>query len=132
MNSEFLDGLMEKAGVLTKKASKDVNYFYNTKKTEVEIARVKHEIGKIYKAIGELVYNARNEETDSSNIDILCKQIDVKNAYIKELEKRIELFKEEKNLEDEDLKVFDKKPSFMDDDNDDTIIILKDDKKINL
>lgn len=116
MNGDWIDGFLAKATDVTKKAGRDVNYFYNIKKTEVEIAKVKHEIGKIYKAIGELVYNARNEENDTSNIDILCKQIDVKNAYIEELNKRIELYKEEKNLEGNEFVDLNKVPDFMKED----------------
>lgn len=116
MDKDWIDNITETVFKVTKKTSRNVNYVYNIKKTEIEIARVNHEIGKIYKSIGEVVYNAREEESDSSNIEILCKQIDVKKEYIKELEKRIACFKEEKNLEGEEL-IFPKdKPSYMTED----------------
>ncbi|MCQ2979344.1 MAG: hypothetical protein MJ245_06080 [Clostridia bacterium] len=118
MSSEWLDSFMKTAGDVAKKTSREANCLYNVKKTELEIAKINHEIGKIYKAIGETVYNAHEEETDSSNIDILCKQIDVKKAYIAELNKRIELYKEEKDLEKKEFINLNETPKFMDKDED--------------
>lgn len=104
MGKEWLESFKIKALDLSKKTGKNVNYVVNIKKTEMEILNVNREISKIYKVIGELIYTSRKENGDESNVDILCKQIDVKKSYIGELEKRIELIKEKKKLEEYDLK----------------------------
>lgn len=116
MTNEWLENLKvfkNKVKDVSKKTGKNVSYVMSIKKTEIEITKVKHEIGKIFRAIGEVIYNCRDAEKDSSNIDILCKQIDVKKAYIKELEKRIELIKEKKRLEEFEVQVTNEIPSFI-------------------
>ena len=116
MANEWVENLKvfkNKVKDVSKKTGKNVSYVMSIKKTEIEITKVKHEIGKIFRAIGEVIYNCRDAEKDSSNIDILCKQIDVKKAYIKELEKRIELVKEKKRLEEFEVQVTNEIPSFI-------------------
>lgn len=115
MDKDWFKNLSEKIVSGAKTAGTQANYEIQIKKNELEIIKVNNEIGKIYKTIGETLYNSRDIETDSSNIDILCKQIDVKKAYIEELQKRIDLIKENRKLESYDVEDLDEVPSFIKD-----------------
>lgn len=105
MDKEWFKNLSEKIVSGAKSAGTQVNYEVQIKKNELEIVKVKNEINKIYKTIGETVYNCHLDDVEiaESNLDIMFKQIDVKKMYIEQLEERIELIKENKKLETYDV-----------------------------
>ncbi len=126
MGKEWLEVFKQKAKVVSKKTSENVNYFVSIKKTQMEILKVNHEINKIYKVIGEIIYMANQQKVEAVGVDTLCAQIDAKNGYITQLERRIEMIKESKKMSEIGVKYDGNVPEFINNPiNDNEVAVMK-------
>ncbi|HBY20116.1 MAG: hypothetical protein A2Y24_02690 [Clostridiales bacterium GWE2_32_10] len=111
---QFFENLKTNIGNTVVVVGDKVNKFVSIKKLEFEIGRVKNEIEKIYKDLGVKIYTVKNNGSeDFGDLDAICKQINMKKDYIKNLEKQIEIINSEDQMKDTPVKCTKDIPEFI-------------------